>query len=307
MMDILAGRLPAETDTRTLQMSQYAKYFEMDGTDPPRSFGLGVDGAFHDGGNSVPYPVDDTLGNDEFQACIPAAMARLAQAWSALAGKEDTPTREQSLAIYETISAFRLVPDHDGAKIDADQGHKVSARRRLHNDYGASLLSALKLWVSPDHPLGVHLPKADAFMEVEPGDQYQVRDAIRRFGGVIVGLALPRSILGADGLPQERWSLPGYGAISDATPGSLASHCVTLTGYTPSQFLCASGGRLHSLSWPFLLAYVQECYVVQPLGFAAQRPELLDRIRADISAVRAADRPDGMPALDHRWRGGNIM
>ncbi|GAA4606723.1 hypothetical protein BJY16_005971 [Actinoplanes octamycinicus] len=298
-MDALAGRLAAETDIRTLQMSQYLQYLDQPPDTP--AYGLQPDSRFHLGDLRVDLAAGEPLGEVGFQNCVPAAMALLAQSWYAAAKEQYTPTLEDTLKIYEKVSPF-----HRGTR-GRDQHSTVSGRRKAQNDFGASLLLALKLWVNQERPLAGLLPDARAFLEIEPRNLDQVREAVLRFGGVLIGLALPQSIKDGKGVPRDAWYVPGYGPVYDATPGSLSSHCVAITGYSQREFFCLSAGRVRRLSPEFLLTYAEEAYtVVQPSALEGN-PPLREQLTQDLFELRTSDRPGAMPAFNHRWRGGNIM
>jgi hypothetical protein len=301
-MDALAGRLAAETDIRTLQMSQYLGYLD-ESAGTPRH-GLQPDGRFHLGDLRVDVSTGEPLGDAGFQNCVPAAMALLAQSWYAAAKEQYTPTLEDTLKIYEKVSPFRRTPARTAAH---DHRQPISGHREAHNDFGTSLLLALKLWVHPEQPLTGLLPEARSFLEIEPRNLDQLREAVLRFGGVLVGLALPRSIRDGRKTVRDSWFVPGYGPVYDATPGSLSSHCVAVTGFSGREFFCLSGGRVRRLSAEFLLTYVEEAYTVTPASAMDSNPQLREQITRDLADIRSSDRPDGMPAFNHRWRGGNIM
>lgn len=362
-MDTLAGRLPADTDTRTLRMSQYVRQFDRtpapDGnSEPPSSYGLGPSGNFLIGKERVTIP-DEPLEETDFKNCVPTAMARLAQAWQAKAWDAATGqtitrlTLNRTLDIYEKVSPFRRKaitdPSTDRAekevnkikieKIEADKGagRDIAARTEDHNDYGVSLLQALKRWTDRDtKPLDGLLPEADYFLEVEPRNLDQLREAVWRFGGVLLGLALPLSIQlppekkhdaqpqqetqaaqAMLGSPQEKdisklkvqedWFVPGYGPIADGAPGSLSSHCVAITGYTPRAFYCFSDGLVRTLSEEFVLAYTEECFAVLSRDVLADYADLRTSMQKDVEKLRKQDRPPWMPNFTQRWRGGNIM
>ncbi|WIM92729.1 hypothetical protein ACTOB_004683 [Actinoplanes oblitus] len=299
-MDALAGRLAAETDIRTLQMSQYLGYLDQPPDTP--AYGLQPDGRFHLGDLRVDLAAGESLGEVGFQNCVPAALALLAQSWYAAAKEQYTPTLEDTLKIYERVSPFRRDPGHGH-----DHQLTVSGRRKAQNDFGASLLLALKLWVNQERPLAGLLPDARAFLEIEPRNLDQVREAVLRFGGVLLGLALPQSIRDGKGVPRDAWYVPGYGPVYDATPGSLSSHCVAITGYSSREFYCLSAGRVRRLSPEFLLTYAEEAYTVVQPSTLETNPPLRERITQDLFELRTSDRPGAMPAFNHRWRGGNIM
>ncbi|WP_221320758.1 hypothetical protein [Actinoplanes sp. L3-i22] len=282
-------------------MGQYSGYF--DDLPTPRH-GLQPDGRFHLGDVLVDLPPTEPIGDVGFQNCVPAAMALLAQSWFAAAKEQYNPTLDDTLKIYEKVSPFRRDP---GPAALARTAQPHSGHREAHNDFGTSLLLALKVWVHQDQPLAGLLPEARSFLEIEPRSLDQVRDAVQRFGGVLVGLSLPQSIKDTSGAVRDSWFVPGYGPVYDATPGSLSSHCVAITGYSQREFFCLSAGRIRRLSPEFLLTYVEEAYTVATPGALDANPPLRDRIQADLEDIRKSDRPAGMPAFNHRWRGGNIM
>src|SRR5690349_10617065 len=97
-MDTLAGRLPAETDTRTLRMSQYVRQFEVTPGpgkifEPPSSYGLGPDGKFLvvNEKRDIPEKALKPLEPTNYKNCVPTAMARLNQAWAAFKWQEIRP------------------------------------------------------------------------------------------------------------------------------------------------------------------------------------------------------------------------
>jgi hypothetical protein len=315
-MDGLAGRLPAETDIRTIQMSRYANLLEVpdgDGEDPPQAplyYGLRPDGQLRTSDRSVTLPSAPPLGPEAYQSCVPAAMADLAQAWNAIEGKEaPAPTLDKVLHIYERVSPFRIDPVPPPPWAAPVIGPN-SQRREEHNDFGTSLLGALRTWVKPDGPLRDLLPAADGFLEIEPQNTQQMREAIWRFGGLIAGIALPQFVIKPDvDELEDTWYVPGYGPIGDATPGSFTSHCVAIIGYTPQYFLCRVNGVVTRISNLFAgrSGYFEECYTLL-------RPHNLDRyprLRSDFEkdlAKRQTDRkPRDLTAFPHHWLGSHIM
>jgi len=343
-------------------MSQYVRQFEVTPGpgkvfEPPSSYGLGPDLRFLFEGEKRPIPEKalKPLKPTNYKNCVPTAMARLNQTWDAINEREIRPfTLDDTLKIYERMSPFRenvqdikdRTPTED-EKIKADKrdNRNVAGDIDEHNDYGVSLLQALRTWTDTARkPLNGLLGEADYFLEVEWHNMFQLREAVWRFGGVLLGLALPLSIqlppeqkdqareatLGIQamfGSPdsqamsgsseekkiselqvQNDWYVPGYGPIGDGAPGSLSSHCVAITGYTPRAFYCQSGNLVRSLSEEFVLAYTEECFTILPTDvLAAQYPELKEEMRKDVDKLRTQDRPLWMPNFTQRWRGGNIM
>jgi hypothetical protein len=303
-MDALAGRLAAETDIRTLQMGQYLGHLD-DSHSPATRHGLQPDGRFHLGDLEVEVATGEPVGDVGYQNCVPAAMALLAQGWYAAEKEQFTPTLDDTLKIYERVSPFHR--DAEPALAARVERQPHSGHREAHNDFGASLLLALKVWVHPEQPLAGLLPEAHSFLEIEPRNLDQLREAVLRFRGVLVGLSLPQSIKDSAGALRDSWFVPGYGPVYDATPGSLSSHCVAITGYSRHEFFCLSAGGVRRLSPEFLLTYVEEAYTVVPPAVLDANQPLRDRITHDLDDIRRSDRPAGMPAFNHRWRGGNIM
>jgi hypothetical protein len=290
-MDSLAGRLPAETDTATLQMSEYLNLLDAaGGEEPPRRWGLRPDGRFGD----VVVPADELGQPERYQDCVPVAMAYLAQAWTAGDREPYVPDRERALGIYERVSPFTQAPA---------TSISPGSRSDPNNDYGASLLFALTRWVKQAQPLSGLLPPAAAFMEVEPQNVDQIREAVWRFGGVLVGLALPEFVLDEKGSPKDVWYVPGYGPIGNATPGGLSSHCVAITGYDRRGFLCRTAGKVRRLTDLFVgrAGYVEECYTVLSPAALGRYPGLSDQIATDLN------RSGKTQAFPRRWRGSHIM
>jgi hypothetical protein len=319
-MDGLAGRLPAETDTRTLQMSRYADLLDAPDAngdypaDPPRYYGLRPDGQLRTSERTVALQTAKPFGPEAYQSCVPQAMADLAQAWNAIEGVPAPPPRlDEVLRIYERVSPFRIDPVPPAPWAAPPVG-PYSQRREEHNDFGTSLLGALRTWVKEDGPLSGLLPRADGFLEIEPQNTQQMREAIWRFGGLIAGIALPQFVIKRGKTPEEdtledTWYVPGYGPIGNATPGSFTSHCVAIIGYTPQYFLCRVNGVVTRISNLFAgrSGYFEECYTLLRPSVLNSYAKLRVRFAADLAPIQDGTKPRDLTAFPHHWLGSHIM
>jgi hypothetical protein len=323
-MVYLAGRRQPYTDLRTLELSRYSPFLDRQGVRTPPSTGLDYSGQIVNDSGKYPLTVSDPLGNYEFLTCVPAAMLRLSQVWRAVRGQDREPTSEQALALYGAVSPFQ-VPESTTAQIP-DHVHEATYRAEYYRDYGATMLESFKVWrnlrdadkFTPTAAMDEsgatrNLEPARTFLEIEPGNVQQLRDAIYLCHGALIGLNLPRSILVGEE-PADDWYVPSYGPIADATPGNWGSHCVLAVGYSDRVIHCVAWDRRFTISYPFLRAYTQEAWCVVPeepigaLESLLKMPELHEKIEEDLARVAAPGTGTfSMPAFGRFWGGPNIM
>jgi hypothetical protein len=320
----LAGRRHPYTDLRTLDFGRYNPVLDREGVRAPSTIGLDYTGQIVTEEGTFPLTVTSPLGNDEFLTCVPAAMLRLSQVWRAVRGKDEEPTDAQALALYEAVSPFQAPA---GGKADVPEGvNAATFRAEKYRDYGTTMLEPFKAWknfrdrnkFTPSAALiqtGTTdaLAPASAFLEIEPGNVQQVKDAIYLCQGALIGLNLPRTILDEDGEPVADWYVPSYGPVADATPGTWGSHCVLALGYTDRVIHFVAWNRLFTMSIAFLLAFTQEVWCVVPadpigrLDSLLNGTELRDMIDRDLE--RAADPRAAAfspQAVGRFWGGPNI-
>jgi len=180
----------------------------------------------------VPEPWNVLL-NNSLGDCVPAAMAHTLQQVSFFAGNPVIPTDDQVLTMYEKIGGY--VPGDPAT------------------DNGAFMLDALKYWRNT----GVAGHKILAFVQVDPLNLHQVRQAIYLFGSVFAGLQLPISAQG-----QDIWTVPQGGAYLDGSPGSWGGHCVPIMAMSPESLTCVTWGQKLKMSHNFLRDYCDELYAV---------------------------------------------
>jgi hypothetical protein len=320
-MPYMNGRQRPYNDLRTLPFGRYTRFLD-DGPQTPPTGGLRPDSKLPKQSRTYHEAVTDPLGNDEYLTCVPAAMLRLNEVWSMAPDNEiQLATTNQALSIYEAISPFKRQPS--GAVDPSTFSNDVEFRARTYNDYGATMLSGLRMWhrisrsdervlSTEERNIKSFLRPAKAFLEIEPGNIRQLWDAINLGGGVLIGLSLPRSIL-VKGVspdePQEDWFLPSYGAVYDATAGSWGSHCVLAVGYSPGLLHCIGWARFFTMSYAFLGTYAQEVWCVLPHGALDGHGEFDNRLRADLDRLSTTPftAEQAMPARTSWWGGPNIM
>jgi hypothetical protein len=204
--------------------------------------------------------------NDMIGDCTAASRGHLQLCWTSNNGRPVCPTDKQILEAYMGSSGYD--PEVPGT------------------DNGDSMLSALTHW----RKFGIGGRKIDAFVALDVTKREEFKAAINLFGGVYLGLALPRSAQN-----QATWSVSLAGSQGNAEPGSWGGHAVGAVDYDDDGrddddgLWIVTWGGLQKVSWRWMRAYVDEAYCVlspdwadadgAPSGFA------YDELNADLSAV----------------------
>ncbi len=218
------GRLTPIFDPRTLQFGHYLKTGILPAA--PQE----VD--WTDGVTSYGEMLNDKIGN-----CTFAGIGHQVQTWTRKAtGTMVSIPDAAILAGYSAISGY-----------DPKTGK---------NDNGCVELDVLKYW----RTTGVGGHKIDCWCDIEPTNHQHVMQAIQLFGGVYIGVNLPKTAQQqiAAGKPWTYISKTGDGA-----PGSWGGHCITIPkASVPAGSLTAvTWGMLQNMSWSFWDAYVEEVHV----------------------------------------------
>jgi hypothetical protein len=244
------GRKPARPDPRTLSLAHYF-----------RAPGVGEIPVTTDYAAAVPrWPL---YGNKTVGDCTCAAAAHLLQAWTAAAGRERKPTYAQVLELYWQTGAPAA----------------ATGTRHGPTDDGREAIKVLNYW----RQTGLAGSRIGAYVTVDASDLHRVQAAIHVFGGVYVGLGLPKTARN-----QPVWEVVGDGKTGDSAVDSWGGHVVPYVGYEPGFFTCVTWGSPLQLSEAFHLAYAEEVYaVIAPDFFTGPHAPRLDRakLEADIAYV----------------------
>jgi hypothetical protein len=209
------GKTSAKFDRRTLQFSKYRAL-------PP-----------------VPKEVSwmaklSNLGmmlNSDIGDCTIAAAGHMIQQWTTYAlGAAVIPSDASILKGYEDVGGY--VPGDPST------------------DNGCAMLDVLNYW----RKTGIDGHNIYAFVQVNPRNLDEVREAIYLFGNVYVGVQLPVSVQGAD-----RWTVSSG---PDAEPGSWGGHCIPAVAMSPETVTVITWGSILKMSHNFLTGYCDEMYAV---------------------------------------------
>jgi hypothetical protein len=183
---------------------------------------------------SKPVAVWPMMGNDTYGDCTCAAAGHMIEEWTANTGTEKTLSNAQILVAYNHF-----------AKGNADAG--------------ASMLDVLKYW----RKTGIGGDKITAFVQLEPKDDIQARDAVNIFGNCYIGVALPNFAVAPDtNFLDTPWVVPPQGPVGDAAPNPKNGHCIPAVGYDARNLYVVTWGALKSMSWQFFDAYMDEAFAV---------------------------------------------
>lgn len=243
--EVRLGKRSVKPDARNLQL---ARYVDDDELLPkvPRSIEWSA------GVASWPMYANDRLGD-----CTCAAVAHMEEAWSANAGRAETPVEHEVIDLY-----WATGPEDDGRYC----------------------LDILNYW----QKTGFRKERIRAFVQIDPHKREHVALACWMFGGVYVGLALPLSAQAQ----TDEWKV-SHG--SKAERGSWGGHCVNLVDYLSHGPVCVTWGRLMPMTWAFLETYCDEAYaVISPDwvddGRAAPSGFALAQLEQDLAAIESRRR-----------------
>lgn len=242
------GKLPPKIDHRTLQMSRYR-----------------IPGAIQ-----VPEEVSwvtklSNLGmmlNDQLGDCAEAATGHSVQQWTTYAGKTVIPSDSAVETMYEDAAGY--VPGQPST------------------DQGSVLINVLNYW----RKTGIGGHKILAYVQVNPLNLQEVREAIYLFGNVYTGIQLPISAQDADS-----WTVSAAGT-PNGVPGSWGGHCIPIMAQSPETLTCVTWGSLLKMSHNFALDYIDEMYAIvsqdwiEANGLSPSQFNLA-QLQADLNIVTA--------------------
>jgi len=178
-----------------------------------------------------PMMLNDQLGN-----CTCAAVGHMIQCWTANSTQQTVVPDSAIVSLYSFVSGYNP---------------KTGA-----NDNGAIETDVLRCWKRK----GVDGHHIDAFAAVEPGNHDHVKLSVSDFGGLYIGVALPKTVEAQTdaGLP---WTV-GDPTSPDSKPGSWGGHAVPIIAYNANFLTCVTWGKLQLMSWQFWDSYCDEAYAV---------------------------------------------
>jgi hypothetical protein len=214
------------------------------------------------------------FANDRYGCCTLASNGHRIVAQEFSTRQRDFPiTDAEVLAAYSAVTGFDP--------------------RRPETDNGAYMLDVANYM----RTVGLGREKdgsrhtVEAFVKIDHGNHAEVKAACNLFGGVWIGVWLPRSAQAQTG-PNRAWDAPLDTAalVGDYEPGSWGGHAIEVVGYSARGLLAYTWSREQFMSWAFWGAYVDEAYAfidedwfrkggTTPRGFRA------DQLRAWLSEL----------------------
>src|SRR5580658_5540338 len=219
------GRLPRAHDKRIPQYTDLKKKLVAPPT-PPASVNYGA---------VLPASLGEYF-NDVLGDCTIAACFHAIQTWTANANPPiDSEPQEDALLMYERSCGY--IPGNPAT------------------DQGGVEQTVLKYWVNPGAPAGANgsmVDKLTAFVEVNPANLNDVKQAIFECGTLYIGFNVPAYLN------------PDNPAIWDFIPGAqiVAGHAVVLIGYDAVGPICITWGRIQKMTWTFFTYFTDEAYAL---------------------------------------------
>lgn len=212
------GKLPAVHDPRTLKMSDY---FTAAVQSPP--------GQGH-WGHGLTFGMD---GNDDYGDCVEAEEDHQNVIWATHTGRVYGSTADDVLGSYTALTGFN--------------------KNDPNTDQGTDMLAAQKFWRST----GLCGVKTDAFVSVDPQNDFEVQTSVAYYASLAIGIQLPISAQAQTG--NGPWTVTSG---PDARPGSWGGHCVNVCGYNVPRdaMWVVTWGQIQMMTWDFFRTYCDEAY-----------------------------------------------
>jgi len=175
------------------------------------------------------------MGNSALGDCTCAAWGHAIQVWTANVGQMVTPADSDVLALYEQACGY--VPGDPAT------------------DRGGVEQGVLSYLVNTGAPLGGTRHRLAAFVEVDPRNPVDVRQAIADCGLTYIGFNVPNFLTSIEA-PGSVWDLqPGNDAI-------VGGHAVIVAGYNAGGLRVISWGSYYTMTWSFWSRFVDEAYAL---------------------------------------------
>jgi hypothetical protein len=257
------GKRPRRLDPRTLQFRNYRI---------PNA--VVVDGGTS--ASSLPVPPAEIsyvvkvpswpmLLNDQLSDCVIAAMGHMVQQWtffSSAGSAMRVMTDAEALAAYEAIGGYN--PNDPST------------------DQGASMLDALNYWRNTGIAVAGQNHQIAGYVEVDPTNLAEVREAIYLFGNLFTGLQMPISALN-----ESDWTVPPGGVYGSAgLPGSWGGHCIPEMAESPETLTCITWGDRLKMSHNFHADYCDECYAVLSSDWLTSQPQSVSPAGFNMAALQ---------------------
>ena len=196
--------------------------------------------------------------NDQLGCCTIAGAAHAIQVWSRNSGTQVTLPDSIVLQTYKDWDGYNPATDAGGIELD------VLTKWQKSSLHGHKLL---------------------AFASVDMSNITEVKQAISLFGGLYIGVALPKTAQ-----KQVIWDVDTSN-FSHAIPGSWGGHCTFAVDYTPEGVTVITWGTLKTMTWAFWLKYVDEAYALLSQDFInefGKNPDGfdIDQLMSDLKMIQ---------------------
>lgn len=251
------GKLPVRHDARTLHADTYF------------------------GAVSPPPPAVDWQGrvphwkmyaNDSIGDCTCATVGHFIEQWTT-----DATGAEIDVTDADVVHAYSAITGYNPADPSTDQG--------------ANELDVLNYW----RKTGVAGHQIAAYVKLDVKNHDQIKQAVNLFGGVYIGINMPKSAQSQTG-PGKTWVVT---AGPNGVAGSWGGHAVHVGQYDGTKLSLVTWGAPQAMSWSFWDAYVEEAYAIVSKDFfnGDKDPQGFDiaTLQADLAAI-AANNPTPVPA-----------
>lgn len=194
--------------------------------------------------------------NDTLPDCTVAAVAHAERVFTAAAGEPEEPTEEEVMEMFEATGPV---------------------------DEGRYMTDILNRWRNVG--FGTDREKIFAYVNVDVRNREEVEAAIWLFGGIYLGLALPRTAR-----TQKRWSVVAKSGNAGA-PGSWGGHAVWCPDFTKMRGpSCITWGARMNMTWGFFNRYADEAFAVISPDWATGEREApnglhLDALQTDLNQI----------------------
>jgi hypothetical protein len=179
------------------------------------------------------------FANNVLSDCTTAAVYHALQVWSANANPPmDTESDANVIQLYSEATGY--IPG------------------KPQTDQGGSEQDVLTYWMNagaPVGPAGSARQRLAAFVEIDPRNLADVKEAILQGGLIYIGFQVPAFF----SVGSTLWDVN-----PDANNTIVDGHAVILVGYNDAlnRFTAISWGRQYEMTYAFFLRFTDECYLL---------------------------------------------